>query len=111
MMPTRSTLHAMLLGTCAAETMDSPEWRTLERVIERACRWNQPTVSFVPERIWIAFYRREPMAMLMSRRDNVRQLGQQFKAHEDAAAACQAMDAILTPRTGPEDPPGSAAGR
>ncbi len=111
MIDSRAKLHSMLRSTCRGEIMDWPGWRTLARTIERGDRWDQPSLRHIPLRIWMAFFRREPLAMLDSERPDIRDLAMRFKAKDDAEAAMSSIDAVLSSRNVIEAPPGSTAGR
>lgn len=106
----RATIEETLSNLCDDANLNGAEQDTMIRLWTRGLQsviWED---GIVPLRVWRAFYRRHPDAMLESGNPVVRSRGEQFKAQGDAAAAMSSIDDVLSPRSAPEARPGSSAG-
>lgn len=93
----RATVEDTLTNLCDSGRLNGLEQETMLRLWTRGlqCAWDG---GFVPLRVWRAFYRRHPDAMLHSMDLAVRSRAEQFKAQDHAAAAGKVVDDMMKGR-------------
>lgn len=80
------------MNLCEDVQLNGSEKATMLRLWDRGLQSVAWEDGMVPLRVWRAFYRRHPDAMLESQDPAVRARGQQFEAEDDATAAGKAFD-------------------
>lgn len=91
----RATVEDTLSKLCEDGKLSGAEKATMLRLWALGLKSAIWDGCFVPLRVWRAFYRRHPDALLESCNLVLRARGQQFKAEDDAEAAMAAIDGLL----------------
>ena len=91
----RATVEDTLSNLCDDVPLNADEKQTMVRLWTRGLQYAICDGGFVPLRVWRAFYRRHPDAMLHSLNLVARERAMQFKAEDDAAAAGGAFDDVM----------------